>query len=84
MAEIARGQALLAQRIDVGAELRVRTERLVRSARYRADDDAIPVPESAAPLAGDVLSRPAQGTRAPQIPNVLAEDVWDVYRILLR
>jgi hypothetical protein len=85
MAEIARGQALLAQRIDVSAELRLRTESLVRSARYRADDDAIPVPESAAPAAAELPSRAAQGTtRVPQIPNVLAEDVWDVYRILLR
>ncbi|MCU0759267.1 MAG: hypothetical protein MUF07_08750 [Steroidobacteraceae bacterium] len=84
MAEIARGQALLTQRVDVGAELRARTERLQRTVRYRSEEDTIPDPESAAPTAGDVLARPAQGARAPQPPNVLADDVWDVYRILLR
>jgi hypothetical protein len=84
MAEIGRGQVLLSQRLDVGVELRARTERLQRTARYRSEEDTIPEPESAAPTAGDVLARPAQGARAPQLPNVLADDVWDVYRILLR
>jgi hypothetical protein len=84
LAEIARALALLQQRTDVTAELRARSERLRKSARYRGDDDAIPVPESAAPAAGDVLARAPPGRRAPQVPNVLAEDTWDLFRILLR
>ncbi|MCP5359863.1 MAG: hypothetical protein H7A14_03970 [Sinobacteraceae bacterium] len=84
MAEIARGLALLGQRVDVGAELRQRAERLERNVRYRAADDAVPVPESTTQSAGDVLARPAQGARTPPLPNVLAEDLWDVYRVLLR
>ncbi len=84
MAEIARARGLLLQRADVSAELRARTERLQRTVRYRADEDAIPVTETAATSAGDVLAAAPQGTRAPQVPNVLAEDTWDVFRILLR
>lgn len=84
MSEIAGGQALLAQRNDVGPEMRLRTERLQRTARYRSEDDPVPVPESTTPQAGDVLSRAPQGTQAPPLPNVLADDLWDVYRILLR
>lgn len=84
MAEIARAKALLVRRADMTAELRARSERLHKVARYRGDDDAIPVPESAAGTAGDVLAAAPKGARAPQIPNVLAEDTWDVFRILLR
>ena len=84
MTEIARAKALLVQRSDVTVDLRARSERLQKAARFRADDDAIPVPESAGSAAGDVLARAPQGARAPQIPNVLAEDTWDVFRILLR
>jgi len=84
MAEIARAKALLLQRADMTAELRARSERLQKVARYRADDDAIPVPESAGSGGADVLARAPQGSRAPQVPNVLAEDTWDVFRILLR
>jgi hypothetical protein len=84
MAEIARAKAQLQQRTDVTIELRARSERLRKAARYRAEEDTIPVPESAASSAGDVLGRAPQGTRAPQGPNVLAEDTWDVFRILLR
>ncbi len=84
MGEIGRAKALLAQRTDMTAELRARSEHLQKVARFRADDDAIPVPESAGSAAGDVLARAPQGARAPQVPNVLAEDTWDVFRILLR
>lgn len=84
MADISRARALLLQRADVSAELRARTERLQRTARFRAAEDTIPVSETAAAGAGDVLARAPQGARAPQVPNVLAEDTWDVFRILLR
>lgn len=84
MAEIARARALLLQRADVTAELHARAERLRRTARYRAADDTIPVPESATGSEGDLRARAPQGARAPQIANVLAEDTWDIFRILLR
>ena len=85
MGEIGRAKALLLQRTDMTAELRARSEQPAEGRRaYRADDDAIPVPESAGSAAGDVLARAPQGARAPQVPNVLAEDTWDVFRILLR
>ncbi len=84
MLEISRARAMLLQRTDLSAELRARSERLQKSAVYRAAEEAIPVPESGAPRAGDVLTRAPQGARALQTPNVLSEDTWDIFRILLR
>lgn len=84
MAEIAKGQALLDVRADAGAELRARSERLQKTARFRTDEDTIPAPETVAGVLGDVLAHPAQGAKAPQLPNVLAEDTWDIFRALLR
>jgi hypothetical protein len=31
-----------------------------------------------------VLAVPAQGGTAARVPNVLAEDTWDLFRVLLR
>lgn len=84
MAEIAKGQALLGVRADVSAELRARSDRMQKTARFRSAEDTIPAPESVAVVLGDALARPPQGARAPQLPNVLAEDTWDVFRVLLR
>ena len=33
---------------------------------------------------GDVLDRGAQGANAARLPNVLAEDTWDLFRTVLR
>ncbi len=84
MLEIAKARALLLQRTDLTAELRARIEGLQKAADYRAADDAIPVTESGAPRLAITPARAPQGVRAPQIPNVLAEDTWDIFRILLR
>jgi hypothetical protein len=41
--------------------------------------------DSLAFSAGDVLASEARGAAAAaQLPNVLAEDTWDLFRILLR
>jgi hypothetical protein len=33
---------------------------------------------------GDVLANEPAGATSARMPNVLAEDTWDLYRILLR
>ena len=33
---------------------------------------------------GDVLANEPMGVRSARMPNVLAEDTWDLFRILLR
>jgi hypothetical protein len=96
MADIARARATLAQRNNLAQEIRVRAERIARSAAYRGEDDTVPVPESVAQPADPAASRaasalglaPAQGEARPAIAarplNVLGDDLWDVFKALLR
>ena len=46
--------------------------------------DTAPQVDCLAPSEGDVLAVPAQGGAASRLPNVLAEDTWDLFRVLLR
>jgi hypothetical protein len=85
MAQIQRAQKLLAARDSLAVEIRARTGRLQRIARYRGDGDSAPQPDSLNQTEGDALQDPALGSRAAgKLPNVLAEDVWDLFRILVR
>jgi hypothetical protein len=40
--------------------------------------------ECLAPSAGDALAVPVPGAAGARLPNVLAEDTWDLFRVLLR
>ena len=83
MGQIARAHTLISAREGVTQEIRARSERLQRVARYRGEADTSPAPSSLAFTEGDVL--PAAGPRADAtLPNVLAEDTWDLFRVLLR
>jgi len=84
MGEIARAHRLLGERAGLGAEIRTRGERLKSVARYRGPKDTAPQTECLTPGEGDVLAVPAQGGAAARVPNVLAEDTWDLFRVLLR
>jgi hypothetical protein len=84
MGQIARAQALIAARAGLSGEIRARTERLKRVARYRGPNDSSPTVDSLALTEGDVLATSALGAAAARLPNVLAEDTWDLFRILLR
>jgi hypothetical protein len=85
MAQIQRAQKLLAARESLSVEIRARTGRLQRIARYRGDSDSAPQADSLNQTEGDALQDPALGSRtAGKLPNVLAEDVWDLFRILVR
>ena len=59
-------------------------ERLKALARYRGPKDTAPQVECLAAAEGDVLAVPAEGGAAARLPNVLAEDTWDLFRVLLR
>jgi hypothetical protein len=76
--DLLRGPASLAQ------EVKQRSERLQRVARYRAATDAVPTAESLAFSEGDALGGTPLGLAAARMPNVLAEDTWDLFRVLLR
>jgi hypothetical protein len=84
MGQIARAQRLLAARAGLAGEIGARTERLKRVARYRAATDSAPLVDSLAFSEGDVLAIGALALNAAPLPNVLAEDTWDLFRILLR
>jgi hypothetical protein len=84
MGQIARAHQLIGARAGVAEEIRARSERLQRVARYRGETDTSPTPNSLAFTEGDVLLAGTQGADAARLPNVLAEDTWDLFRILLR
>lgn len=81
MVQIARARATLSERGTMAQEIRTRTDRLKQNARYRAPTDTVPTAESLAFSEGDALAGQVAGAR---MPNVLAEDTWDLFRVLLR
>jgi hypothetical protein len=84
MGQISRAQTLLAGRDGLTEEIRTRSERLKSVARYRSTGDSTPLVESLAFSEGDVLAVGALALNAAPLPNVLAEDTWDLFRVLLR
>jgi hypothetical protein len=84
MAEIDRARAVLQGRNSIAQDIKTRSERLKQVARYRGPADTSPTSDSLAFSEGDVLDTAATGASAARMPNVLAEDTWDLFRILLR
>lgn len=72
MNDIQRARLLLEQRAEVLSEIRARTEALRRIAQYRNSSDVVPDADSLA--SGDISVA----------SHVLADDCWDIYRVLLR
>jgi hypothetical protein len=81
MNEIENAYALIQARANIALEIKARSDRLKQVARYRNAPDTTPTTDSIALSEGDVLASGATGAR---VPNVLAEDTWDLYRVLLR
>ena len=75
MGQIGRAQRLLASREALTEEIRAHTERIQPLVSYRGPADTSPTSDSIAA---------APGTLDPHVPNVLAEDTWDLFRVLLR
>jgi hypothetical protein len=70
MAEIARSRGLLQQRANLSQEIKQRSDQLQGLAKYRNDSDTVPVADS--------LSAAIDGSK------VLTDDMWEIYRVLLR
>jgi len=81
MRDIEKALALIQNRANIAQEIASRTERLKKVAKYRSPSDTSPTADSIAFSEGDVMSNDPMGAR---MPNVLAEDTWDLFRILLR
>jgi len=84
MKQIDRADELLRGRASLTQEIKQRSDRLKQVARYRSPADAAPTAESLAFSEGDALGGAPSGLAAARMPNVLAEDTWDLYRVLLR
>lgn len=88
MTQIGLARGVLAQRANLGQEIRARVEQLQRAVAWRGEDDTVPVPESLPALgAAARAAKPAGGVVAPPAVrplNVLGDDVWDVFKSLLR
>jgi hypothetical protein len=84
MAEIERASALIQSKTNIAMEVKERFERLRKIARFRNASDTVPTSDSIAFAEGDVLANTAAGAGAAKLPNVLAEDTWDLFRVLLR
>ncbi len=76
MGRATRAAADLEKRADDLADIKARTDRLRRTVAYRGAADAIPAQDSIVPA--DASTRP-QAT-----PNVLLEEYFEVYSVLLR
>jgi hypothetical protein len=84
MAEIERASALIQARTNIMQEVKERGGRLRKIARFRNANDTVPTSDSIAFAEGDVLTNAATGANAAKLPNVLDEDTWDLFRVLLR
>lgn len=84
MSDVVKGRNLLKQRNGLTQEVAPRTERLRTTASYLGEFETVPIPESCAISEGDVIAHGSQGVSAARLPNVLAEDTWDLFKVLLR
>ncbi len=85
IALIARARVLIENKTNVAQDVKARSDTLRPLARYRNNQDTAPTPESVSLGETDVLAGAPIGAQAAMhMPNVLAEDTWDMFRVLLR
>ena len=84
MRDIAQALSLIQVRGNMAQEITQRVERLKQIARYRSTTDTCPVAESTSVTEGDVLTAEPVGATAVRLPNVVAADIFDLFRVLLR
>ena len=84
MAEIDSARTLVQSRTNIVQEVKTRTDRIKQVARYRTPADTSPMSDSIVDPETDLLDTQATGVGMTRMPNVLSEDTWDLFRILLR
>ncbi len=82
MRQIAQALASIRSRKEAAAQIKASVEQLRDVARYRSDIDTVPLTDT---LAGVVAQSP-DGSRTMSLsaPEILADDYWYVYKVLLR
>ncbi len=84
MQRVQQAQAAVANPKQLTAALKARLERLRANCEYRNNADTVPTADSLAPPAPE--AQPGTASKSPAAPawNVMAEDYWDLYTLLLR
>jgi hypothetical protein len=77
MREIAAARALVKSQTDVAADIRARTDLIRSTVGYVSAEDSVPDPAT-------LPSAFAGGNVPVREPNVLVDDYWDLYEVLLR
>jgi hypothetical protein len=83
MGRIAQAAAAVTRQREWAPEIKMRADRLRQQAEYRGESDTVPLSESTL-IGGSVPRMPGQASSTVQEVNVLADDYWEVYRVLLR
>ncbi len=83
MGDIVKARHLLKQRSGITQDVAQRSERLRATAAYLSDFETVPIPESCGVSEGDVLAHGSFGVTSARLPNVVAEDTWDLHKVLL-
>jgi hypothetical protein len=84
MNEIERVRSLLEQNSSVDKQIPARVRMLATNARYRTEQDTIPLAESISMFKADSPRKKPAGVAPARLPNVLTEDTWDLLRALLQ
>ena len=83
MQRVQKAQAAVANQKQITAGVKAKLERLRATCEYRNDADTVPTADSLAPQPARTRPRRTQAA-GRQRWNVLAEDYWDLYTLLLR
>ena len=85
IALIARARVVVESKVNVAQDVKGRSDDMRQRARYRNGLDTSPTAESMSLADTDLLAgKPLGAVAAARMPNVLAEDTWDLFRVLLR
>ncbi len=86
MQRVQKAQFAVANQKQITVTVKAKMERLRATCEYRNTADTVPTADSLAVGAAPADGEPARGARAerPSSWNVLAEDYWDLYTLLMR
>jgi hypothetical protein len=83
MQRVQKAQQAVANQKQIGSLVRVKLERLRATSEYRNSADTVPTADSLSPSVAQLdIDAPKAAPANPW--NVLAEDYWDLYTLLLR
>lgn len=83
MGRIAQATAAVLKQREWAPEIKIRADRMRQQSEYRGDSDTVPLSESTL-IAASLPALPNQPPSSVPEINVLADDYWEIYRVLLR